>query len=156
MNRHVNFCKSAMAAWLSAAFMMVLPVAAAPPPPPPAPPVAKPAALEVVVVRSVFVLPANPKEGRDPFFPNSSRPYEEITSKNPVASDITSLVLRGISGPPDHRLAIINNHSFGTGDEGDVITPHGRIHIRCVEIKDASVVVEAGGQHHELIYTSSH
>ena len=155
MNRHVNSSKCAMAAWLSAAFMTVLPVVAAPPPPPAAP-VAKPVVPEVVVARSVFVLPANPKEGRDPFFPNSSRPYEEIASKNPVVSDITSLVLKGISGPPDHRLAIINNHSFGAGDEGDVITPHGRIHIRCVEIKDASVVVESGGQRHELIYTSSH
>jgi hypothetical protein len=151
MNRHINFCTSMAAAWLSAVFVTVLPLAAAPT----AAPVVQPVIPEVVVTRSVFVLPANPKEGRDPFFPNSSRPYEDATSKNPVVSDMTALVLRGISGPPDHRLAIINNHTFGVGDEGDVLTPHGRIHIHCVEIKDTSAVVESGGQRHELIYTSS-
>jgi hypothetical protein len=146
MKRHANSCKSAVAAWLSAAIVTVLPVAAAP--------VAKPVE-PVVVPRSVFVIPTNPKEGRDPFFPNSTRLYEAVASKNPVG-DLTSLVLRGISGPPDHRLAIINNHTFGVGDEGDVITSHNRIHIRCVEIKDKSVVVESGGQRHELNYVSRH
>ena len=82
-------------------------------------------------------------------------PYENSTSKNPVASDLTALVLKGISGPADHRLAIINNHTFGVGDEGDVITSHNRIHLRCIEIKAKSVVVESGGQRHELSYTSS-
>jgi hypothetical protein len=135
-----------VAAWLSAAFVTVLPVAAAP--------VAQPVTPEVVS-RSVFVLPTNPKEGRDPFFPTSTRPFEEAASKNPAVGDLTSLVLKGISGSPDHRLVIINNHTFGVGDEGDVITPHSRIHIRCVEIKDNSVVVESGGQRHELSYVSS-
>jgi hypothetical protein len=146
MNRHVNSCKSALAAWLSAAFVTGLPVTAAP--------VAQPVTPEVVS-RSVFVLPTNPKEGCDPFFPTSTRPYEDVASKNPAAADLTSLVLRGISGPPEHRLVIINNHSFAVGDEGDVFTPHGRIHIRCVEIKAQSVVVESGGQPHELSYTGS-
>ena len=147
MNRHVNSYKSAVAAWLSAAIVTVLPVAAAPA----AAPVAQLVTPEVTL-RSVFVLPTNPKEGRDPFFPASTRPYEDAASKNPVAGDLTALVLKGFSGPPDHRLAIINNHTFGVGDEGDVLTPHSRIHIRCVEIKTNSVVVESGGQRHELSY----
>jgi len=154
MNRHFNSCRSALVAWLSAALVAVLPVAAAPvaKPATPATPVApaKPVAPEAVS-QSVFVLPSNPKEGRDPFFPTSSRPYEAAASKNPVG-DLTSLVLRGISGSPDHRLVIINDHTFGVGDEGDVKTPHGRIHIRCVEIKASSAVVEAGGERHELGY----
>ena len=90
-------------------------------------------------------MPANPQEGRDPFFPTSTRPYAEIVSKNPVG-DLSSIVVRGGSG----QLVIINNHTFGVGDEGDIITPHGRIHIRCVEIKDKMVVIESGGQRHEL------
>jgi hypothetical protein len=143
MNRHVNFCKSVVVAWLSAAFVAVLPVAAAP--------VAQPVTTDVVT-RSVFVLPANRNEGRDPFFPTSTRPYENIISKTPAGGDLTALVLKGISGPPDHRLAIINNHTFGVGDEGDIITPHGRIHLRCIEIKANLVVVESGGQRHELSY----
>jgi hypothetical protein len=157
MNRHVKSCKSAMAAWLSAALVTVLPAAAAPA----AAPAATPAATHIaplvtpeVTLRSGFVLPANPKEGRDPFFPTSTRPYEDAVSKNPVAGDLTALVLKGFSGTPDHRLAIINNHTFGVGDEGDVLTPHSRIHIRLVEVRTNSVVIESGGQRHELSYRS--
>ena len=142
MNRHINSYKSAVAAWLSAAFVMVLPVAAAP--------VAQP--VTQVALRSVFVLPTNPSEGRDPFFPTSTRPYEDAASKIPMVADLTSLVLKGISSSPEHRLVIINNHTFGVGDEGDVLTSHSRIHIRCIEIKDKTVVFESGGQRHELSY----
>ena len=146
MNWCVNSSISAMAAWLSAGLVMVLPVAAAP--------VAQPAAPEVVS-RSVFVVPTNPKDGRDPFFPNSTRPYETVSAARPHAGDVSSLVLKGISGPPNHRLVIINNHTFGVGDEENLVTPQGPIHIRCVEIKDRSVVIESGGQRHELNYANN-
>jgi hypothetical protein len=146
MNWCVISSKSAVAAWLSAGFVMVLPVAAAP--------VAQPAAPEVVS-RSVFVVPTNPKEGRDPFFPNSTRLYETISAAQPHAGNMSSLVLKGISGPPNHRLVIINNHTFGVGDEENLVTPQGPIHIRCVEIKDSSVVIESAGQRHELKYATN-
>jgi hypothetical protein len=147
MNWCVISSKSAVAAWLSAGFVMVLPIAAAP--------VAQPAAPEVVS-RSVFVVPTNSNEGRDPFFPNSTRAYDIISAARPHAGDVTSLVLKGISGPPDRRLAIINNHTFAIGDEQDLATPQGRIHIRCVEIKDTTVVIETAGQRHELKYATNH
>lgn len=146
MNWCVNFSKSAVAAWLSAGLVMVLPVAAAP--------VAQPAAPEVVS-RSVFVIPANSKDGRDPFFPNSTRPYETVSAVQPHVGDVSALVLKGISGPPDRRLVIINNHTFGVGDEANLATPQGPIHVRCVEIKAGSVVIESGGQRHELNYTNN-
>ena len=145
MNWCVNSSKSAVAAWLSAGFVMVLPVAAAP--------VAQPAAPEVVS-RSAFVVPTNPKDGHDPFFPNSTRLYETVSAARPHAGDVSSLVLKGISGLPNHRLVIINNHTLGVGDEADLVTPQGRIHIRCVEIKARSVVIESGGQRHELNYAN--
>jgi hypothetical protein len=146
MNWCVNFSKSAVAAWLSAGFVMVLPVAAAP--------VAQPAAPEVVS-RSVFVIPANSKDGRDPFFPNSTRLYETVSAAQPHVADVSALVLKGISGPPDHRLVIINNHTLGVGDEATLVTPQGPIHIRCLEIKDSSVVIESNGQRRELNYTKN-
>ena len=146
MNWCVISSKGALAAWLSAGFVMALPVAAAP--------VAQPAVPEVVS-RSTFVIPKNPKEGRDPFFPNSTRLYETVLPAQPHVADVSSLVLKGISGPSDHRLAIINNRTFGVGDEANLATPQGPIHVRCVEIKAGSVVIESGGQRHELNYANN-
>jgi hypothetical protein len=146
----MNWCiissKSAVAVWLSTGSVMVLPVAAAP--------VAQPAAPEVVS-RSTFVIPTSPKDGRDPFFPNSTRLYEVVLPVQPHVADVSSLVLKGISGSSDHRLAIINNRTFGLGDEANVVTPQGPIHVRCVEIKAGSVVIESGGQRHELKYATN-
>ncbi len=145
MNWCVNSSKRVVAAWLSAGFVVVLPVAAAP--------VAQPAAPEVVL-RSTFVIPTNPKDGRDPFFPNSTRLYESMLAAHPHTGDVSSLVLKGISGPANRRLAIINNHTLGVGDEETLVTSQGPIHIRCIEIKDRSVVIESGGQRHELKYAT--
>lgn len=107
------------------------------------------------LIQSVFIQPANPKEGRDPFFPDSIRPYENAAATKPKTADITSLVLRGFSGTVDHRLVIINNHTFAAGDEGDVITSNGRVHLRCMEIGTDAVVVEIGGQYHKLFYLNT-
>ena len=64
--------------------------------------------------------------------------------------EVTALVVRGVSGSSDHRLVIINNHTFAAGDIADVITEQGRIRVHCVEIKPHSVVIEIRGQYHEL------
>lgn len=104
-------------------------------------------------IRSVFVLPGNPHEGRDPFYPESLRPYASAAvATNVVAVD--TLVIRGFSGTSDDRTVIINNHSFGVGDEGDVTTPAGRVHLRCLAIKANSVVVEANHQRRELTFST--
>jgi hypothetical protein len=139
------FTKNALAMVLSVGYAGVPMVNAAP--------AAKPA--ETNLTRSVFMLPSNPKEGRDPFFPDSIRPYETAAAANPHTPDITSLVLRGFSGTLDHRLVVINNHTFAAGDDGDVITSAGRVHLRCIEIKTDSVVVEVDGQYHELSYLNT-
>ncbi len=103
--------------------------------------------------RSIFILPSNPREGRDPFFPDSTRPYKIAVAANPRVADVSSLVVKGFSGSMNRRLVIINNHTFAAGDEGDVVTPDGRIHLSCIEIRTNSVVIEVGGQRHELFYS---
>jgi hypothetical protein len=103
-------------------------------------------------ILSVFVLPGNPHEGRDPFYPESSRPYASAVTTNVVAAD--TLIIRGFSGTSDNRTVIINNHSFGVGDEGDVTTPAGRVHLRCLAIKANSVVIEANHQRRELSFST--
>jgi hypothetical protein len=142
MNRHIHPDLTTATAWFSTLFMAALTATVAP---------AAPSAKPVVAHRSDFVLPMDPQQGRDPFYPTSMRPYRVPTVKTNV-TDMSSLVLKGISGPPDGLLAIINNQTFGVGDEGDVAVPGGRIHIRCLEISTNSAVVEADGERHELRY----
>jgi hypothetical protein len=105
-------------------------------------------------VLSVFIMPSSPSEGRDPFFPNSMRPYEENRSHTRHQADLTSLQIKGFSEIAGQRYVIINNHTFGAGDEGDVITPEGRIHIRCLQVGIDSVLVESGGAQHLLKFSN--
>jgi hypothetical protein len=64
--------------------------------------------------------------------------------------EISALTVKGFSGTPGHRFVIINNHTFGVGDEGDVITPSGRVHVRCTEVHSDYVAIEVNGQRREL------
>jgi hypothetical protein len=100
--------------------------------------------------RSIFEQPTSPKEGRDPFFPNSMRYFASIVVPTAKTKDLSSLVIRGKSGTSDHPLVIINDITFAEGDDRDVITTDGRIHIRCLQIVGDLVVIEANGQHHQL------
>jgi hypothetical protein len=105
------------------------------------------------VIHSVFTIPSSSREGRDPFFPNSTRPYKSaVTTTVSHSVELSALVIKGFSGSVDHRFVIINNHTFAPGDEGDVVTSGGRIHINCIEVKTSSVVIEIGGERHELFY----
>lgn len=110
---------------------------------------AKPAPAKPVPARSVFVMPTNLREGRDPFYPESLRPFEDaVATKHAV--DINAFSVKGISIVRGRAMAIINNHTFAVGDEGDVLTASGRVHLRCAEIRANTVVIEANGSKHEL------
>ena len=102
--------------------------------------------------RSIFLQPASPKEGRDPFFPSSQRPYTSAVVPTTSTKDLSMLMLQGMSGSPTHRLVIINNVTFAVGDDAEVITSQGRIRIRCVQITGNAVMIEANGERHELHY----
>lgn len=114
-------------------------------PPPPA---------EPEIPQSLFSIPTNPKEGKDPFFPASARPY---TSGTPVRTNTivkpgpaVDFVLNGISGSAEKPLAMINGRTFEKNEEGDITTTGGRVHIRCVEIKADSAIIEFRGERREL------
>ena len=111
-----------------------------------------PAPASAAAPESVFVQPENPHEGRDPFYPESTRPY--VTAVAAHAAPAATLIIRGFSGTADDRTVIINNHSFAAGDEGDVTTPDGRVHIHCLVIKDHSVIIEADHQRRELDFST--
>ncbi|MEI8288093.1 MAG: hypothetical protein WCH99_01360 [Verrucomicrobiota bacterium] len=112
---------------------------------------ANPAAPKPAPVRSVFLIPANNKEGRDPFFPESPRLFEATASTtNRSVIDANTLVCKGVLGTPGQFVAIINNHAFAVGDESEVKTAGGHAHIRCVDIRNNLVTVEINGQRREL------
>jgi len=121
----------------------------------PAPANAKPAPAEAPVPQSVFIIPRNPQEGRDPFFPLSTSVYTRygaVAAQTNRVAVVADLKLQGFSGPNEHRLAIINNRTFEVSEEADVSTSSGRVRIRCLEIKNESVVVQfvVGGERREL------
>jgi hypothetical protein len=116
-------------------------------------PAPAPATNEIVVARSIFVMPTARPEGCDPFYPRSNRPYTSgqvlvATNQNTTAAAPVSVELRlnGISGTATHQLAIINNRTFGVGEQGDVVTATGRAHIRVLEIRKETVIVQTPGE----------
>lgn len=118
------------------------PVAIAPAPSaPPAPPL------------STFAIPRKVTEGRDPFFPNSTRVYAtEAVVTNRAPSIVADLVLKGISGTTEQPLAIINTTTFTAGESNEVLLKNGRIRIQCLEINMSagSVLLQVGSERREL------
>ena len=103
------------------------------------------------IPKSQFEIPANPQQGRDPFFPKSEHPYGYETAKpDTTAAPAITLILNGFSGTAAHRLVMVNGRTFSQGEEGDVITTSGREHVRCVEIRGESVIVQVHGETREL------
>jgi hypothetical protein len=122
-------------------------------PSPPAVPGPAFSAPEPVLVKSVFVVPTKPGEGKDPFFPKSTRLFPDISPKTVAAPARTARVelhLKGISGMPGHRLAIINNRTIAAGEETDVSTVKGPVRIHCLDINADSALVQIGDEKREL------
>jgi protein disulfide-isomerase len=75
---------------------------------------------------------------------------EESTAK-PAAAPATAatkpaeLRLKGISGTASHRFALINSQTVTVGEEFRIKLAGGVTHVRCLEIKDKSVVVSLNG-----------
>jgi hypothetical protein len=102
-------------------------------------------------VKSVFTLPKKFAEGRDPFFPESTRVFQATLAENPGhTAEITSLVVKGYSRDATGASVIINNRTFSAGDERDVLTPTGRIRIKCVDVLPDTVVIEHNGSLHQI------
>jgi hypothetical protein len=146
MKPRILLLKQLSAAWLVATVAQ-LPLLNATPPAAAAVP-AKPE-----IKQSVFIMPVNPKEGRDPFFPNSMRVYRDIPVKQDGGIAIGSLKLSGMSGSGTSLIATINNHNFAVGEEAEITTTQGRVRLRCIAInpQTRSVTIQvSSGQMQEL------
>jgi hypothetical protein len=118
----------------------------------PAPAKSQPAATNSVIEipKSQFTIPTTVADGRDPFFPNSSRlAAKAVTGKAPAAPTVT-LVLQGISGTEAKRFALISGRTMVVGEEADIAVDKSRVRVRCLDIREDSVVVDVDGKQQEL------
>lgn len=102
---------------------------------------------------SISVFVDDPNFGRDPFFPKSQRRKRTavVEDTNVVTTvQVDDLVLKGLSGSPGRRLAIINNYTFEAGEEYVLRMANGPVKVRCIEIRDRSVVISINGVTKEL------
>ncbi len=89
--------------------------------------------------------------GRDPFFPNSMRRRETIarivaTNDVPqVSAMLSQLALKGISGTRGERLALVNSSTMAEGELAEIRCGRHIVKVRCLEIRDRSVLVELYG-----------
>lgn len=120
--------------------------------PPPASTNQVTAALQIP--QSIFVVPNNPREGRNPFFPGAHADLPQQVRPAPSV-DGSSFILNGITSPPK-RTAMINGRTFEVGEEGEVRVPSGAKElIKCVEIGADSATIEFKGQRIPLHYHSN-
>ena len=111
------------------------------------------AAADPEVPKSIFI--DDPRTTRDPFFPRSTRrhpiPPAPVTPPGPnEATPIppappVQLILRAILLGQEKRLAQINNRNFAVGEESEVLAGTQKVKIRCLEIRDSSVLVSVEG-----------
>jgi hypothetical protein len=127
------------------------PAAAAVGPPKPAAPRTNAVALGTNQISAEYVSVFEqlmPPKGRDPFFPNSHRrdpvPVMAVVEDKPMSA--SELVLKGIVGAHNHRMAVINNVILEAGESGTVRVASGRMRVKCLEIGEDSAVIEVAGQ----------
>jgi hypothetical protein len=107
--------------------------------------------------RSIFI--SDKAFGRDPFFPNSSRrKFDPVPMHNaptnwvPVSVDsgFDQFALRGVSHSANGRLALVNYSSMAEGEEKEFKVANQVVKVRCVSIRDRSVVISIKGHTKEL------
>lgn len=109
-----------------------------------------------VTPKSVFA--NDPTIGADPFFPTSRRRLDALP--RPVMTNVVvqtstiweRLKLKGMSGPEGQRLALISGATFAVGETAEVKCDGQMVKVRCVEIRDRSVVLQlvASGETREI------
>jgi hypothetical protein len=110
------------------------------------------ACLPAKATAATIGVPAIPKSvfdyraGKDPFFPN--RVVTPVLAPEPTKK--VSLLLKGITGTSDRRVALINDRTFVKGETGEFKTGTNTFPIRVIDILEKSVTIEREGQRYEL------
>jgi hypothetical protein len=72
-------------------------------------------------------------------------PHRTTKEELPEPQYVKDIVLKSISGPPDRRLALINNQTLGKGETGKIKAGQKTVTVKCLEIRERSVVVQIEG-----------
>jgi thioredoxin-related protein len=87
-----------------------------------------------------FRLPAESKTAPEQTASSKPAPRPE-NAATPAPAGFSELTLKGISGPKDNRLAMINNRTLAAGESTTIRLRDRPVKIRCVEILEKSVIV---------------
>jgi len=106
---------------------------------------------QISSVQSTFV--DDPQFGKDPFFPKSTRHLPKIVvptvnaapDTSAFAQLLNSVSLKGISGLPGKRLAMLNNRTLENGEYIELKLNSQPIKVRCLEIREKSVLIGIEG-----------
>ncbi len=104
--------------------------------------------------RSVFVI--DPGVGRDPFFPRSTRSPGRIAVKtNESVATVSSqfpedIRVQGFANKRDQMIVIVNGKSITKGEKIELNLRGLRVHVRCVDVTDKTILLEANGITKEL------
>jgi len=112
----------------------------------------------IEVAKSTFAMPRNKNEGRDPFYPGSTYPYEQSAAakggNKTQTAPAVDLKLSGIGGTPAARFATISSgnssRTLGKGEDGEMTVGGNKIQIHVVEILEDSVIITVNGEQREL------
>jgi hypothetical protein len=78
----------------------------------------------------------------------STPPVVAAVASGPTAprANPTNLVLKGLSGSPARRFALINDETFMANEQGKVRLFDSNLVVRCLEIRNDSVLVQVAGE----------
>jgi acetolactate synthase small subunit len=85
------------------------------------------------------------RAGKDPFFPNR-RLQDDKATPQPHSTKPQELVLRGVTGSADRRVALINDLVFTKGETGKIKVGTNTFRIRVIDIREKSVIIDREGQ----------
>ena len=105
-------------------------------------------AAPLIIPKALFA--DDPQTGRDPFFPDSRRRVRALppSASNTVAqatSALSQLTLKGISRSKGRPMALINSLTLSPGEKGGIKLGDQKVQVRCLEIRDRSVIVAIEG-----------
>jgi hypothetical protein len=79
--------------------------------------------------------------------PDAGTPLEPLWQRTVVPTPVPdTLVLRNLSGTGNRRLALINNQTLAKGEEARVRVGQTNVQVRCLEIRERSVLLRIGGR----------